>query len=117
MAIFLGIIRSGLFACSLLAVSISLNHLYPVFPFLSQLSTGFVGGLGWCTAFFVIVFCGRKHLRELFVLALAFFILGFMLGPFLEPPADPLEHLRRVHELSCGKTVAQMPRENRGVWR
>ncbi len=110
------VFRGALLVSWLLLSLISFNHLYPFSPFLSQLPTGFVGGLGWCTAFFAIVFCGRKHLRELFVLSLAFFIMGFVLGPFLEPPADPLEHLRRVHELSCGKTVEQMPRENRGVW-
>ena len=110
------VIKVVLFVCWLLVSCISLNHLYSVFPFLSTLSTNFLGGLGWSTAFLAVAYYGRKSIGQLFALVVFFMIIGFVCGPFLEPPADPLEHLRRVHELNCGKTVEQVPRQNNGLW-
>jgi len=110
------IVKWAAIVCWLAIVSVSLNHLYPTFSFLSQLPTFVLGILGWVTSFLTVVFLGRRFLRELFFLVASFFILGCILGPFLEPPADPLEHLRRVHEQTCSKTVEQLPQNNKGVW-
>ncbi len=110
------IIRGLLFVVLLLTSFISLNHLYPFISFFSELSTRFLGGLGWCSAILALVYFGRGYLRELLILVAAFFIFGVIVGPFLSPAADPMEHLRRVHEENCGKTAEQVPRENRGLW-
>ena len=102
--------------CWLLMALISLDHLFPVCSFCAGLPTFALGILSWMTFILTIVLLGRNCLPFLFLLVTAFMVLGFFLGPFLEPPADPLEHLRRVNELTCGKTASDMPQKNRGLW-
>lgn len=106
----------ALVASCLLVSCLSLNHLYPFCPYFSTLPTFFIGISGWSTSVLAIVYLGREYLRELSVVVVSFFILGFILGPFLEPPADPLEHLRRIHEQNCSKDVDQIARANKGMW-
>ena len=110
------ILRWSLLASWSCVSLISLNHLYPVCPFLSDVPTRFLGWLGWIVIVQALFFFGRRHLRSLLLLGLLFFLLGTMVGSFLNPPADPLEHLRRVHEENCGKAAMQVPRSNRGLW-
>ena len=99
-----------------MVVLISLNHLYPVVPFLSRLPTLFLGLLGWGTALLSVLYFGNRYLLVVAIVSLAAFCLGFFGGSYLDPPADPLEHLRRVHEWSCGKPAESIPRSNRGLW-
>ena len=110
------VLRGFLLVCWLAISLISINHIYPFFVFFSHLSGQLLGWLGWFTAVLAVVVYGRGHLVEITSLAVSFFLLGTLLGSFLEPPADPLEHLRRIHECSCGKTVEDIPRSNRGLW-
>ena len=48
---------------------------------------------------------------------MVFFCLGYYLGPYLEPPADPLHHLKRTYE-GCEKRSNQIqyPKKNEGLW-
>ena len=100
----------------LLVTAISLNHLFPLVPFLSQMPTLCLGILGWATALLSVLYFGKGHWRSVALVAMATFCLGFSIGTYLEPPADPFEHLRRVHEENCGKTAADIRRSNRGFW-
>ncbi len=95
---------------------ISIDHLYAFLPFFSHLPTRILGGIAWVTFSLSIVCCAEKHLPEALLVALTFFVAGKVSGPFLEPPSDPLEHLRRVYEWNCGKVADAMPRSNRGLW-
>ncbi len=97
-------------------ILISLNHLVPFSPLLSHLSTCFLGFLGWGTALVTIFCLGRGHLRAIGSVALLFFSLGLVIGSYLEPPADPLEHLRRIHEENCGKMADEVAPFNQGLW-
>ena len=95
---------------------ISLDHLYSFCPLFGHLPTRILGGIAWLTFFLTIVYCTQNHLRETLLLILAFFFLGKISGPYLEPPSDPLEHLRRVYEWNCEHQADDMPRSNRGLW-
>jgi hypothetical protein len=99
-----------------LAAIISINHLHPFFSGFSTLSTKFLGVLGWFIALLSSIVFAKKYERHILATGILFFLLGFYIGPFLEPPADPLEHLRRIHEWTCDKTVEELPRSNRGIW-
>ncbi len=100
----------------LFIVLISLDHLVPFSHLLSHLSTRFLGILGWGAALVTIFYLGRGHLRAIGSVAFLFFFLGLVIGSYLEPPADPLEHLRRIHEENCGKMAAEVAPVNRGLW-
>ncbi len=100
----------------LLMFLISLDHLYPFCPFFSQLPTRIIGNIGWLTLVLTIFYCADKHLTATLLIAFLFFGLGKLSGPFLEPPSDPLEHLRRVYEWNCDQSAYNMPRNNRGFW-
>jgi hypothetical protein len=100
----------------LLICCISMNHLFSILPQLSNFSTAFLGMLGWFVALLAVLFFGKGSIRPLLAIIALFFLLGYLIGPFLEPPADPLEHLRRIHEWTCGKTVEELPQSNRGLW-
>ncbi len=95
---------------------ISLNHLHPFFSCLSTMPIQYVGLLGWVTALLACIVFAKGYERQVFAVGIIFFLLGFRIGPFLEPPADPLEHLRRIHEETCNKTIEELPRSNRGLW-
>jgi len=108
--------RGVLLACWLLAAVISLNHLYEFSQGLSEISTKTIGILGWIIAGLGCLIYARGHYRSVIMVAILFFGIGFYTGPFLEPPADPLEHLRRIHELTCWKKVSDLSMSNRGLW-
>ena len=110
------IIKVVLFFLWSLVVLISLNHLYTFIPLVERIPTLFLGLLGWGTALLSVLYFGREHWCSVALIALAAFCFGFSVGSYLDPPADPLEHLRRVHEWSCGKSAADFSRSNRGMW-
>ncbi len=110
------ILRRIVVACWLMIFLESIDHLFSFSSFLSNLSTSFLGCLFWGTLLLTIVYLGRNSLYSLALLVLSFVLLGMYLGPFLEPPADPLEHLRRIYESNCNKTASQISRKNKGLW-
>lgn len=109
-------LRHAFFFCWAVVILISIDHLFPFCRAISELSTFAAGLLGWGTAAVSLLFCGRSHLKMIFVVALFAFLAGLYLGSYLEPPADPLEHLRRVHEEVFDRKVNQISRSNRGLW-
>lgn len=105
-----------LLGCWALILLISLNHLHPFCFYLSKIPAKFAGMLGWIIALLAIKIFAKGHERPVLAVGLFFFLLGSLIGPFLEPPADPLEHLRRIHEETCAKTVDELGHSNRGLW-
>jgi len=97
-------------------VIISLNHLYSFSGLLSGIPAFFLGITGWLAALMSILCLGRGDLPKVGVAALAAFCLGLGTGTYLDPPADSFEHLRRVHEMTCGQPSSTIPRSNRGLW-
>ena len=94
---------------------ISLNHLYPfwkalVFP------TTFLGVLALITIGMTIAFLAKRYVKQSILMFLIFFGLGYYIGPFLEPPADPLHHLSRTYSEVCEKNSNQITRVGRGLW-
>ncbi len=93
---------------------VSVNHLFPFWNGLVFSST-LLGLAGWAAVILSIIYLSRRFRRQIVLVFLLFFCIGFWRGPFLEPPADPFEHLKRIHSY-CEKTSDQMPRENKGIW-
>jgi len=93
---------------------ISINHIFKIktFPFLSVTVLGLVG---WAVILLSLILLTRSFRRQAFVVFLLFFSFGAWFGPFLEPPADPFEHLRRTHNY-CEKKADELPQKNRGFW-
>lgn len=98
-----------------MVAAVSLNHLYGFWAAL-DVSTRVLGLLWWVTIGSGLVVLSRKYLRTVILLFLFSFFVGYSTGPFLEPPADPLEHLRRVEDTVCGRDASYLPRENSGLW-
>jgi len=107
----IGFITSGLW---ILLSLISLNHLFPFFKYFI-VSTTVLGGLGWLTLTITIVFVAQNNLKQCLLVFIAFACLGYYIGPYLEPPVDPLEHLTRTYKV-CEKNSDQFRRSNRGLW-
>ncbi len=95
-------------------VIVSVNHLFPLWNGLA-FSSSLLGQAGWSAVCFLILYLARHFRGPAALTFLVFFCVGFWKGPFLEPPADPLEHLSRIHSY-CEKTSGQMPRVNMGIW-
>ncbi len=85
---------------------ISINHIFEikVFPFLSVTVLGL---MGWAVILLSLILLTRCFRRQAFVVFLLFFSFGAWFGPFLEPPADPFEHLRRTHNY-CEKKADEL---------
>jgi hypothetical protein len=93
---------------------VSVNHLFP-FCHVLQLSSSELGYLGWTIFVLSISVLGYRFWKALSWVFLFFFLLGWSVGPFLEPPGDPLDHIARSYA-TCGKTSVDMPRVNEGLW-
>ncbi len=96
-----------------LMAGISTIHLLSLFalpPFWLGLG-GWVALLGW----------GHHELAQNrdrlwgWMIFLLFVLLGLWTGPYLEPPVDPLEHLRRAH-LLCHGNSTRLETLNYGLW-
>jgi hypothetical protein len=102
-----------IFACFLMSL-ISINHLYPFFHLL-YFNTFNLGRLGWVVFLGGILYLSRTYLKKSFLVFITFFLLGICCGPYLEPPGDPIDHLKRAHSF-CGKSGDQVQRSNSGLW-
>lgn len=93
---------------------ISVDH-FMQWGWASQVSTTMLGYLAWLCILSSLVTLSRRFLLQATGIFLFFCAVGVWFGPFLEPPADPFEHLRRIHGF-CEKTAEQVPVVNGGFW-
>ena len=93
---------------------VSLNHLYS-FSDLLVVSTTVLGVLGWLTITLTIVFVAQNSLKQCLLIFTTFVCLGYYVGPYLEPPVDPFQHLLQSYNV-CEKKSDQIQRTNRGLW-
>lgn len=93
---------------------ISVNHLFVFCPAL-QLSSSTLGYLAWCSFAITIVFLGCRYWKQLLLVCCLFFLFGYSVGPFLEPPSDPLDHLRHTYA-TCDKNSQDFKELNGGLW-
>jgi len=93
---------------------VSGNHLVPFWDVL-QLPVSVTGYLAWSTFAVTTIFLGYRHWKVLVTVFLLFFLFGYKVGPFLEPPGDPLDHLRNTYA-TCGKTTNELKQTNKGLW-
>jgi hypothetical protein len=110
------LILSRIFFFLLLAVLslISLNQIVSISSLLF-FQTSLLGYIGWLTAAFAVFFFSRSYFKKTVLIFLTFFCIGNFLGPYLEPPSDPLEHLRRTYYF-CDRDIGQVQRGYPGVW-
>ncbi len=94
---------------------VSVNHIKTVAVLLAELPVSIVGLLSWSGFILVLLISSRGFVRKMLFVALLFGLAGFVTGPYLEPPGDPLEHLRRVHENFCGQEIQNITPLNRGL--
>ncbi len=93
---------------------VSLDHIFSIFPGF-DLSVKSLGFLAWAVLFFTILILSIKFIRQALMVFIFFAALGVWFGPFLEPPSDPLEHLRRTHTY-CDQQASGFPDKNMGFW-
>ena len=99
---------------SMPVVFISLNHLFP-FSNILVVSTRTAGFFGWTAAFASLLFLCRRFALHALCCFCFFFLLGFQVGPYLEPPVDHFEHLQRIHSY-CGMQSNDVSSVNEGLW-
>lgn len=93
---------------------LSINYLYPFSDFLT-VPTFLLGLLGWLAFFLTVVVLGLNQLKKILLVFLLFFAVGYMVGPFLEPPGDPLDHLRLSYSF-CDRKSDETNRRFKGLW-
>lgn len=96
-----------------LAFLISIQYQYGIFANL-DIPAYIVSAVGWVTLLFAFTLLSRNFYREVLVVFIAFSLVGFALGPFLEPPSDPMEHLRRIYAACDASTGNWLPRQLQG---
>ncbi len=92
----------------------SLLHLFS-FKFPVDISSLTAGYLVWSTFFLTIIVLGWNQLCKNFFIFFFFSFLGFLSGSYLEPPADPLDHLNDSYQ-RCEDTISSVKRTNSGLW-
>jgi hypothetical protein len=98
----------------IIAAVLSVQHL--VFADAGMImKNAYIGWFGWVLVLSTVFFIGRQYLKEVVLLFLLIFFLSLFLGAYLEPPSDPLEHLRRIYSY-CDATTIDIPRHNKGFW-
>jgi hypothetical protein len=97
--------------CWIILSAISINHLADQIklPF----SKAFLGCFFLFTIFVTILGLGWNNLKSVTVIFCSFFIINAATGPFLDPPADPLDHLRISYEQLKTDII---PKINTGYW-
>ena len=93
---------------------ISINHLF-TFAMLPDLSSYWLGWLGWLCLVITLFFCCRKYLVAAILVFFCFFSFAYLTGPFLEPPADPLDHLRYTRAVCQDDSTGVKPVDS-GFW-
>ena len=94
--------------------TISLLHLLR-FDTVLDLSNIAIGYIAWGAIVSTLVFLGRKNLIKVGSIFLLFFCFGFYYGSYLEPPADPLDHLKNSYQ-RCSTSSADVGKLNKGFW-
>jgi hypothetical protein len=79
-----------------------------------DIKTSTFGALGWLTLFSSIALLARKSAKIVLLVFLTFFSLGYFIGPYLEPPSDPLGHLIKTNQF-CEKRISQVSNRNSGL--
>lgn len=95
-------------------VLVSVDTLFS-FLYVLQVPSSILGYLAWSTFVLTTICLGYHFWKELSVVFCLFFLLGYSVGPFLEPPGDPLDHLRNTYS-ACGKTTDELRQTNKGLW-
>jgi hypothetical protein len=108
------IFRSFVFILWCLLSLISLNHIRPFADYL-HVSNSFLGILGWLTLILTICLLSGRLFKQGLLIFLTFLCLGYFLGPYLEPPSDPIDHLNRTYSY-CGESSNQVSKIKRGFW-
>ena len=92
---------------------ISYNHIYKINDILN-LSIDNIGLLGWIALGSSLLINLKKD--KLIIISIFFLLLsiGTILGPYLEIPSDPLEHLRRTY-FFCNKFSYEIASNNFGL--
>jgi len=103
----------SIFGWVLLSI-ISLNHLYSFYGDF-VISMQILGLLAWLTIFSTLAYLCRWFVKQAVCIFLVFFFIGFLLGPYLEPPADTLDHLKRNYSY-FSQGADSIPKKNRGFW-
>lgn len=98
----------------ILLTLISLNHLYDFYnyPLLSIESLGVLFG---STLVLSLIYFSRKFLKQTLFIFFTFLILGYYVGAFIEPPADPLYHLNKSYSFRNG-SFHQFKPMSAGLW-
>ncbi len=98
----------------LFMVAVSLNHLHRFTGYLF-LSRGTLGLLGWLSITLTVINLSRKFIRASLLVFVVLFCVGYATGPYLEPPSDPLEHLKRTNSY-CKVRPKWIRKTNHGFW-
>lgn len=97
----------------LILSTISFLHFFEIWQFPS-ITTSLIGILGWICFTVTIAALAANELKSVVFVFVVFFLAGCMAGPFLEPPGDPLDHLRITHTY-CGKGLDDIQSKNKGL--
>ena len=92
---------------------ISLNHVLEIIDF--KFSTIGLGFLGWLTIGLSVYYLSNSFKKQALFIFIIFFCLGYFTGPFLEPPADPIDHLNKSYAF-INKTNNEISNKNGGLW-
>ncbi len=98
----------------LISVAISLNHLFFDHRIL-VLPVYTIGVIGWLTLIITIAYLGFSCWKQLLLIGLFFFCSGYLTGPYLEPPSDPLEHTRFAYRF-CEKNSQELKLISDDLW-
>jgi hypothetical protein len=110
------IIFKSLYAALLILLSgLSLNHIFNVHKGM-HFSAATLGWLGLSGLLISLLFVSRRYLKQSILVFSAFFLLGAVKGPFLEPPSDPLDHLANTHRYCQVPAADHKHKLNRGFW-
>ncbi len=92
----------------------SLKYLTGIYPEI-RINSTLAGIFAWVSLLFCLAIYCRKNWFSTVVVFLLFFSFGLWKGPYLEPPADPLEHLRRINEV---KSISYLENSGleQGIW-
>jgi len=100
--------------CWVFISAISILHLYPLSD-IFIISTFRIGIIGWIGLIATLLFLCRHYIGKAFIIFFFFFTIGYFVGPFLEPPGDPIDHLQRTYAIQ-NETSNNIASRNHGFW-